>query len=96
MGLKLSEQLIAYIATLVVLVLVLFMAFAFGAYSTHVIDKLESFGLGTAVGGLIGLLRVPSHTPPSVTATTDGAGTASVTSSPAIEPKQSSEDKADV
>ena len=84
MGLKMSEQLIAYIATLIVLLLVMLMAFAFGAYSERVITNLTAFGLGTAVGGLIGLLRVPPHTPPSVTATTDGTGTASVTSAPQV------------
>jgi hypothetical protein len=79
---KISEQLAAYIATLITLVVVLIIAFVAVAISTNVTGKLEAFALGTVMGGLIGLLRVPSHTPPSVTATTDGAGTATVTSAP--------------
>ena len=79
---KFSEQLIAYVSTLITLIIIMAMGFIFGAFNSNILSNIGAFGLGTAVGGLIGLLRVPSHTPQSVTATTDGSGTATVSSSP--------------
>ncbi|WP_066827604.1 hypothetical protein [Sphingomonas mali] len=52
------DQLIAYLATLVCLVLVFCVAlFAAG----HGVNVTEAFGLGTITGGLIGLLRIPTR-----------------------------------
>ena len=78
---KFSEQLIAYISTLITLVIIMAMGFIFGAFNANVLTNIGAFGLGTAVGGLIGLLRVPSHAPQSVTATTDGPGSTTVSTS---------------
>lgn len=58
------EQLIAYLATLGALVLVLVIAMLGAAYSPFVVGKLESFGLGTITGGLIGVLRIPTSPRP--------------------------------
>lgn len=52
------EQLIAYLATLGTLVAI-FMASLFAA--GHGIEVTEAYGLGTITGGLIGILRIPSH-----------------------------------
>lgn len=54
------EQLIAYLATLAALVLIFDSALFAGAIAPGVLGKLEIFGLGTVLGGLIGLLRLPS------------------------------------
>lgn len=54
------EQLIAYLATLGALIIVLIGAMIIAALSPGIIGKMESFGLGTVTGGLIGLMRLPS------------------------------------
>lgn len=56
------EQLVAYLATLLALVLVLVAALTGAALSVIVAGKMEAFGLGTITGGLIGVLRIPSQT----------------------------------
>jgi hypothetical protein len=53
------EQLVAYIATLIALVVVFLSAIVAGTISPGVIGKIEAFGLGTITGGLIGVLRIP-------------------------------------
>lgn len=58
------EQLIAYLATLTALVVVLLGALIVAAIFPEVMGKLESFGLGTVTGGLIGVLRIPSISKP--------------------------------
>lgn len=54
------HDLIAYLATLLTLVVVFMAALITGAIEPAVIGKIEMFGLGTITGGLIGILRVPS------------------------------------
>jgi hypothetical protein len=65
-------------------------AFTFAAFSSNVMGKFEAFGLGTVTGGLIGLLRGPASAAPSVTATTEGPGSATISSAGAAEPAQAS------
>lgn len=55
-----KQALIAYLATLVALVLVFGGALIAGALAPALIGKIEAFGLGTVTGGLIGVLRLPS------------------------------------
>jgi hypothetical protein len=55
------EQLIAYLATLAALLIVFIATLVTAANAPDVIDKIESFGLGTITGGLIGVLRIPSQ-----------------------------------
>ncbi len=57
-------HLIAYLATLLSLVLVFAMAIVAGVINGNVIGKIEAFGLGTITGGLIGVLRLPSMRQP--------------------------------
>lgn len=51
------DQLTAYIATLSTLLLIIIGGLTFAAFNEGVMGKIEAFGLGTAVGGLIGILR---------------------------------------
>lgn len=62
------EQLIAYLATLLALVVVFIAALVAAGRGVTV---GEAFGLGTITGGLIGLMRLPSSRP------TEPAGTTS-------------------
>jgi hypothetical protein len=55
------EQLIAYLATLVTLVVVFLVAIIAGSRSPEILGKFEAFGLGTITGGLIGVLRIPAN-----------------------------------
>lgn len=55
------DQLIAYLATLATLVLCFIGALVVGAFNDAVIGKIEMFGMGTLVGGLIGVLRLPQQ-----------------------------------
>lgn len=55
------EQLIAYLATLLALVVVLLGAMIIAANAESVVGKMEAFGLGTVTGGLIGVLRLPAQ-----------------------------------
>jgi predicted phage tail protein len=64
------EQLIAYLSTLGALVIVFTVAVLAGIVSDAVIGKMETFGLGTITGGLIGVLRIPTSR--SSVAATDG------------------------
>jgi len=66
------EQLIAYLSTLGVLALVFGMALIAGIISGAVIGKIESFGLGTITGGLIGVLRIPAARPVTTGSTESG------------------------
>ncbi len=52
-------QLIAYLATLVTLIVVFVAALATAAVEPALIGRLEAFGMGTITGGLIGVLRMP-------------------------------------
>lgn len=54
------EQLIAYLATLLALVVVFIAALIAAGRGVTV---GEAFGLGTITGGLIGLMRLPSSRP---------------------------------
>lgn len=74
------EQLIAYLATLVALVVVYAIPF-FAA--GHGVSITEAFGVGVAVGGLIGLLRLPASRAPGSTVTTDSGD---ITVTPQKEP----------
>ena len=56
-----SDQLTAYLATLGALVLCFLGALIVGAFNGAVIGKIEAFGMGTLVGGLIGVLRLPQQ-----------------------------------
>jgi len=56
-----NHQLIAYLATLGALLFVFVSALAGAALAPGIIGKIESFGLGTITGGLIGLMRIPSQ-----------------------------------
>lgn len=53
------EQLIAYLATLLALIVVLLSALIVAAIAPDVMGKIEAFGVGTITGGLIGVLRIP-------------------------------------
>lgn len=55
------DQFWAYLATLAALVLCFLGALVVGAFNGEVIGKIEAFGLGTLVGGLIGVLRLPQQ-----------------------------------
>lgn len=78
------EQLIAYIATLVTLVAVFAVAIIAASLSDSVGSHVEVFGLGTVMGGLIGVLRIPSSRNP--VATTD-SGDVTVTPAPSPQPE---------
>lgn len=54
------EQLIAYVATLVALLVVVMGSLLVAANVPELIGKIEAFGIGTVTGGLIGVLRIPS------------------------------------
>lgn len=54
------EQLIAYVATLVALLVVVMGSLVIAANVPEMIGKIEAFGIGTVTGGLIGVLRIPS------------------------------------
>lgn len=55
-----TQQLVAYLATLGAIVLLVLGAMVIGALNIAVLSKTEAFGLGMAVGGLVGVLRIPS------------------------------------
>lgn len=58
------EELVAYLATLGSIVLIVLGAMLIGALSGLVLGKLDAFGLGTVLGGLIGVLRIPTRRNP--------------------------------
>lgn len=60
-----GEQLAAYLATLTALVIVIIAALVVAAVAPAILGKVESFGLGTVTGGLIGVLRIPSPRNPT-------------------------------
>lgn len=72
------EQLIAYLATLVALVIVYGIPFY---ASGHGVTINEAFGVGVAVGGLIGLLRLPASRVNNPVASTE-SGDVNVTKEP--------------
>ena len=55
------EQIIAYLATLAALLLVYLGTLLVAARHPEIIGKIETFGLGTLTGGLIGVLRIPTR-----------------------------------
>lgn len=55
------EQLISFLATLLALLIVYMGTLVFAAQYPNIIGKIETFGLGTITGGLIGILRIPSQ-----------------------------------
>ena len=55
-----AQQLVAYLATLGSIVLLVLGAMVIGALNVEVLTKTEAFGLGMAVGGLVGVLRIPT------------------------------------
>jgi hypothetical protein len=55
-----SQQLVAYLSTLGAIVLLVLGAMLIGAFNVEVLTKTEAFGLGMAVGGLVGVLRIPT------------------------------------
>ena len=61
------HDLIAYLATLATLVIVFVAALVAASLSNVITTKMEAFGLGTLVGGLIGILRIPSAARPLAT-----------------------------
>ncbi|MFZ4687841.1 MAG: hypothetical protein ACOYLS_01255 [Polymorphobacter sp.] len=66
-----THHLIAYLATLLALVIVFTVAIVAGALNGAVLGKVEVFGLGTIAGGLIGVLRLPSMRSGPVTGNTE-------------------------
>lgn len=58
------EQLIAYIATLMALVLALIGSMLIAAFVPGILGHVADFGIGTVTGGLIGVLRIPSQRTP--------------------------------
>jgi hypothetical protein len=55
------DQLIAYLATLATLAVCFLGAIIIAAFNDIILGKMEAFGLGTLVGGLIGVLRLPQQ-----------------------------------
>ncbi len=58
---KRNEQLISFLCTLMALLIVYIGTLFFAAAYPNIVGKLETFGLGTITGGLIGILRIPSQ-----------------------------------
>lgn len=58
---KQHEQIISFLATLAALLIVYIGTLMFAARYPAIIGKVETFGLGTITGGLIGILRIPSN-----------------------------------
>lgn len=59
------EQTIVYLCTLAAIVLIVLGSMLIATWNGGVlIGKLEAFGLGTVLGGLIGVLRIPSARSP--------------------------------
>lgn len=56
-----NQQIAAYLATLLTLVLVFAIAMIVSAIWPQIIGKIEAYGLGTITGGLIGVLRLPQQ-----------------------------------
>jgi hypothetical protein len=58
---KQHEQIISFLATLLALLIVYIGTLVFASQYPAIIGKVETFGLGTITGGLIGILRIPSN-----------------------------------
>ncbi|WP_311271101.1 hypothetical protein [Sphingobium sp. WCS2017Hpa-17] len=59
------EQTVVYLCTLAAIVLIVLGSMLIATWNGGVlIGKLEAFGLGTVLGGLIGVLRIPSARTP--------------------------------
>lgn len=55
------EQLISFLSTLAALLIVYIGTLSMAALYPAIVGKVESFGLGTITGGLIGILRMPTQ-----------------------------------
>ena len=55
-----SEQLTAYMATLIALIVALVGSMLIAAFVPGILGHVADFGIGTVTGGLIGVLRIPS------------------------------------
>lgn len=59
------EQTVVYLCTLAAIVIIVLGSMLIATWNGGVlIGKLEAFGLGTVLGGLIGVLRIPSSRTP--------------------------------
>jgi len=59
------EQTVVYLSTLAAIVMIVLGSMLIATWNGGVlIGKLEAFGLGTVLGGLIGVLRIPSSRAP--------------------------------
>lgn len=58
------EQLIAYLATLVALIMALVGSMVIAAFVPGILGHVADFGIGTVTGGLIGVLRIPAARTP--------------------------------
>lgn len=59
------EQTVVYLCTLAAIVFIVLGSMVIATWNGGVlIGKLEAFGLGTVLGGLIGVLRIPSARSP--------------------------------
>lgn len=66
------EQLIAYLATLVALILALVGSMIIAAFVPGLLGHVADFGIGTVTGGLIGVLRIPSASNKPIATTDSG------------------------
>lgn len=66
------EQLIAYLATLVALIMALVGSMVIAAFVPGILGHVADFGIGTVTGGLIGVLRIPSNNNRPVATTDSG------------------------
>jgi len=59
------EQTVVYLSTLTAIVMIVLGSMLIATWNGGVlISKLEAFGLATVLGGLIGVLRIPSSRAP--------------------------------
>jgi hypothetical protein len=82
------EQLFAYMATLVALIIALVGSMLIAAFVPGILGHVADFGIGTVTGGLIGVLRIPSNNNRTM-ATTD-SGDVNVTPAPTPATEQGS------
>lgn len=66
------EQLIAYLATLVALIMALVGSMIIAAFVPGLLGHVADFGIGTVTGGLIGVLRIPSANNKPIATTDSG------------------------
>lgn len=77
------EQLIAYLATLIALIIALVGSMLVAAFVPGILGHVADFGIGTVTGGLIGVLRIPTARSP--VASTE-SGDVNVAPTPAPDP----------